>query len=179
MKLHELDDKVVMEAIEQFYKDCSIFVDGISVVVANHRYTLPRRPRQKGIQQFTYFYAMDLYELFDYARGRAKMSASYVNDKCEQLLTLLFTPVSRQPVQPDWKVFGQTPLGLCILGCGARIALRREEGLISYPEVCVLSGWSEKHFHRAGLEPVEGDGDVIQFPSSAVRAAFEEHGVGV
>lgn len=177
-----MDDRKVMEAIEKFHEDCSILVDGISHVVSNHRHGLPKHPRRKGIKQFTYFYAMDLYELFEFARGRGQMSPSYVTQKCEQLLALLFTPVSRQPVDPDWSVFGQTPLGLCILACGARISLRREEGQITYGEVAVLSGWETKHFQRSRLTPLEtedGEDAVMAFDVEAVRAAFKDHGLDI
>lgn len=154
MKLKNLSDRVVVEAIEAFYEQTSRFVGVVSRVVANHEISLLRRPRRVGISEFQYFFAVDLYELFDFARGRREMSAKYVEEKCDTIMQLLHTTISGQTVEPDWAEFVATPLGLCIAACGARISLRRPGGVMSAAEVMLLGDWSEKYLLHSGLRPI-------------------------
>jgi hypothetical protein len=187
MKLRNLSDRVVIDAIEAFYNQANGFVGVVARVVAGNTWSLPRHPRRKGISEFPYFFAVDLYELFDYARGRRQMSPSFVEKQCDIIDELLHTTLAGQRVEPDWSTFADTPLGLCILAAGARINLRADEGIMDAREVMLLADWNSKYLMHSGLQPLKtdtdpsdtGESDAIRFASADVRAAFEEAGVAV
>ena len=177
MRIRDLTDRAVMEAIEGFFQDCNRFVDSVSRVLSNHPYSLLRRPRRLGISEFPFFYAVDLYQLFDFARGRTEMSPALVEERCDQLLALLHTTIGGTRVEADWDALKETPLGLCILACGARLSLRRAD-TISAQEVMLLADWSDKHLSRSGLT-LASSPEEPRFDSEAVRALFAEAGVAV
>lgn len=178
MRLIDLSERTVIDAIEAFYQECNRYVSAIARLVGNQTYSLPRHARQVGASQFPYFYAVDLYDLFAFARGRKAMSPSYVEKKCEEVLAIRNTAVCGEMVAVDWVEFSRTPLGLCILACGARISLRQEEGTLSVPQVRLLSDWTDKKLAMSGLVPIE-EGDDPQFRAADVRAVFEEEGVRI
>ena len=179
LRLRDLSDRLILEEVESFYQQCSGFMNVVASVVASDRYALPRRPRSMGVKQFPYFYALDLYELFEFARGALAMSPSYVEKKCDEVLQLLYTTIAGVRVSPDWETFRQTPLGLCVLACGARLSLQKEDGVIRLMEVQLLSDWSEKQLQHHGLVPTADESGEVVFASSQVRAVFEEHGLSV
>lgn len=181
MRLRDLSEQAVMEAIESFYENANRFISSLSTVVSNSPWALPRRPRRMGIAEYPFFYAAELHQLFDYARGRADMSASYVEGKCEQLMAMLHTTIDGRRIEPDWQTFADTPLGLCILACGARINLRAggEGRLMTLPEVRVLASWQDKHIERSGLIPREVEDGQLHFAIEEVRQVFEEQGIAV
>lgn len=178
MKLRDITDEVVMKAIQDFYDHMSGFLNSIARLVANQSYSLPRTPRRLGNAEFQYFYAVDLYEIFNYARGRQQMSPSYVEQKCSDLMEMLHTTALGRRVDPDWATFSDTPIGLAILASGARISLRRDEGTITRPEVLVLSAWTDKNLERSGLVRIEGVEDE-RYQSADVRKAFQSQGIAV
>lgn len=177
MKLQELTDERAEEAIEKFHVDTSRFVNSVAMVVGNTRFTIPRSPRRLGNAVFPYFYAVDIYQLFRFARGQMAMSARYVDEKCDQILAILTTTVDGRRHPADWDTLRETPLGTCILACGARISLRREEGEVGLAEVILLSGWEKKRVAMSGLVPL--DGEDVAFKSTDVREMFESHGIDV
>lgn len=182
MKLRNLSDRVVIDAIEAFYNQANGFVGVVARVVAGNTWSLPRHARRKGISEFPYFFAVDLYELFDYARGRREMSPSFVEKQCDIIDELLHTTLAGQRVDPDWATFADTPLGLCILAAGARINLRAEDGTMDAREVMLLGDWNSKYLMHSGLQPLKTDSEDsedVRFASADVRAAFEEAGVAV
>ncbi len=180
MQLRDLSERDVLEAIEAFYTDCNTHAAAIARAVSNASYGLPRTPRRLGYSEFPYFYAVDLYELFDYARGRRQMSSSYVDEKCGQLMAILTSSIGGWSAVPDWPTFATTPVGLCILACGARRTLRREEGVIGAHEVRILSGMTDEQLAKAGLQPADSEAEgEPTFDITVVRTLFEERGIPV
>ena len=178
MKLSDIDETTVNTAIEDFYQQVSGFMDSLATVMANRRYSLPRIGRRRGYQELPYFYAVDLAELFDYARGTIHMGPIAVEQRCEALLAILFSSVSGLRSPTNWLEFGETPLGLCILACGARLRLRQSKPLTAN-HVMVLTGWSEKHLVRSGLLPFETRDDEPVFRADDVVKAFQTLGIAV
>ncbi|MEC8025302.1 MAG: hypothetical protein VX223_15350 [Myxococcota bacterium] len=178
MKLSDIDEATVNAAIEDFYRQVSSFMDSVASVMANRRYSLPRIGRRRGYQELPYFYAVDLAELFDYARGTIHMGPIAVEQRCEAILAILFSSVSGLRSSPNWLEFGETPLGLCILACGARLRLRQNKPLTAN-HVMVLAGWSEKHVVRSGLLPFDTQDDEPVFHADDVIQAFRTLGIAI
>ncbi len=178
MRLRDLSERNVLDAIEAFYKQCNAHAAAVARTVSNASYGLPRTPRRLGYSEFPYFYAVDLYELFDYARGRRQMSSSYVDEKCEALMGLMTATIGGWTATVDWETFVETPIGLCILACGARRALRRDGGTLTVAEIAVLSGMSAEQMARAGLQPTSDEGDPV-FDVDPVRALFQDRGIPI
>ena len=178
MQLTDLDTRVIQDAIEEFHLQVSTYMDRLATTVANQRYSLPRIHRKRGYAEYPYFYAVDLAELFDFARGLIQMTAQEVNSRCDTIMRTLFSSVSGQVATPDWSAFSDTPLGLCILACGARLQLRHE-ALITAQHILLLASWSEKHLYRAELTPSDVSSSEPLFDTQMVRSTFTRLGIAV
>lgn len=181
MLLSGLTEPVIRQAIEEFYGKASTWVTGVSTIVSNASFALRRTPRRVGRVSMGYFYGAELYELFEYAIGRREMSAGYVDKQCEQLMELLTRSISGAVAPLDWSTFAGTPLGLCILACGARIALRVEDGTIALPQILILSGVTAEALTEAGLTAnTDADADGAgHYQCEQVRDLFAEKGLPI
>ena len=178
MRLADIDDEVIATAIDELHERMSEHIDMLVRVLANPRYSLPKRSRRRGYDEYPYFYAVDLAELFDFARGKIHMGASAVEQRCETLLHLLYSSPSGHQTQPNWPEFARTALGLCILASGARLALRQGQAL-TVQQVMLLGSWSEKHLIRSGLHPIEPEAERLLFRAQDVGRVFNELGIAV
>ncbi len=179
MTLHELNEPVIRQAIEEFYQQASGFVSAVSKVVSNANFSLRRTPRRVGRRTMPYFFGAELWELFEFAKGERQMSRSYVETECQKIMTLLTASIGGGVAPLDWNEFGATPLGLCVLACGARLSLHEEEGHMRGAEVVLLAGVGPELLEEAGLAPVGDDDGHPLFDRAAVRSLFEEKGIPV
>ena len=178
MRITDIDEKVIQDALEQFYQRISGHIDQMTVTIANRRYSLPRVSRRRGHRELPYFYAVDLEELFDYALGRIHMQPAAVEERCETIMMVLFRSPSGQMASPNWDDFAKTPLGLCILACGARMLLRQDKTLTAN-QVMLLASWTPKHLKRSGLIPIDPSMPEPHFHANQVVELFQQLGVPV
>ena len=91
LKLRDLTEDVVLGSIQDFYDHTSGFMERLAKIIANQTYTVQKSPRRRGVAEFPYFYAVELYELFEFARARHNASASYIDKRCDEVLAILHT----------------------------------------------------------------------------------------
>ena len=176
MKLSDLPQQAMADAIEQFYATVSDHVAHTVHAVSMARYSIPRERRRIGPHEFSYHLAADLDLLRRFAVGDAEASASHVEDLCTSVLDLLHTaPLGR--VEVSWETLSSGPLGpiaLVIRAARARLKLRDESHALSADEVALLSGLTPQKLSAEKIKRLKKG-----YPSSAVRTLFEKEGLPV
>ncbi len=175
LKLEDLGQSSIEDAIKEFYKVLNGHVAEIVMTVAHDRYSIPREPRRMGNAQFGFYFAADLDLLFRFALGGAEASGSLVEDLAQKVIDLLELAPGGGRAPLDWSTFGGTALGVAVKAAQARVKLRREAEPLSAEEVCLLSGWNSQKLAAAKITK-EKKG---LYEPSSIKDAFAREGVRI
>ena len=178
MNVSDLTPKVIEQALSKFYPVVSDHVQELVLLMSGLRFSIPKNQRRIGAASFEYFFAADLDRLFEFAIGRADVSASHIEGLCARILDVLHrAPAGR--LTEDWELLGRQPVGAAILAARSRIRLRDENGELSGTDIAILSGVSPQKVAGAKMDRLRGKGAQAVYPAEEVRALFEREGIRI
>jgi hypothetical protein len=177
LKLEDLTQTVIEQAIKDFHKSMSGHVSSIVMHMAHDRYSIAREPRRMGNAQFSYYFAADLDLLFRYALGGAEASGTLIEGIASTVLDLLELSPSGARASLNWDTFIDTPLGVAVKAALARVRLRRQSEPLAADEVCLLSGWNPQKLAAAKIQ--KDDTKKALYAPEAVKDAFEREGLRI
>lgn len=178
LKLEDLTQTSIEQAIQDFYKTMSSHVARIVYDVAHERYSIPRDRRRLGNAEFNFYFAADLDLLFRYALGGVEASGTLIEETFRKVIDLLELAPHGGRAPLDWDKFLETPLGVALKAAEARVKLRRLSDPLSSEDICLLSGWNAQKLASAKLSKANKKPGTYYEPES-IREAFEKEGVRI